>query len=66
MGTGTILSHSEKDESWGLYATFAAKMTFGPNEPYPRGPRDNYYQFSTERGRVLQEYQLTDIASGGG
>ncbi|MBR5034284.1 MAG: glycoside hydrolase family 3 C-terminal domain-containing protein [Bacteroidales bacterium] len=26
MAAGVILSHSEKDESWGLYATFAAKM----------------------------------------
>ena len=66
MGTGTILSHSEKDESWGLYATFAAKMSFAPHEQYPRGPRDNYYHFSTEHGRVLQEYQLTYISSGSG
>ena len=66
MATGVILSHSERDESWGLYATFAAKMQFAPQEQYPRGPRDDYYHFSTEKGRILQEYQLTYISSGGG
>lgn len=61
-----VLSYDEKDRNWGLYSTFVAKMDFMPGQPYPPGPSDSYYKFTTDTGRVLQEYQITYISRGRG
>jgi len=63
---GMVLSSDDKDRSWGLYSTFAAKMDFAPGQPYPVGPNDSYYKFTIDSGRVLQEYQITYISRGKG
>lgn len=63
---GIILTPSEKDQQWGLYASFVTQMEYGPGEPYPQKPANSYYRFTPDNGRILQEYQLTYISKGAG
>lgn len=66
MVKGLVLSSDEKDRSWGLYSTFTAKLDFAPGQKYPVSAGDSYYRFTTESGRVLQEYQITYLSRGRG
>mgnify|MGYP001270269584 CR=1 FL=1 len=58
---------NEQDLQWGLTVTTVGKQKLGINETYP--PKDGHpmrYLFSTEQGRVLDEYQLLYIIQGSG
>ena len=41
-------------------------QSIGPGEPYPPGNHPTRYLFSTENGRILEEYQLLFISNGSG
>jgi AraC-like DNA-binding protein len=57
---------SEQDTHWGLTVNTAGSQHIGPGEPYPPRGHPVRYLFSTERGRVLDEYQLLYIVGGKG
>ena len=60
------LTASEEDQHWGLYLTVAGTSKIPPNSPYPPKKHPSSYQFSWEKGRVLQEFQMTYVTSGQG
>jgi len=58
---------NEQDTRWGLTITTVGKQSLSINEDYP--PKDGHpmrYLFTTEQGRVLDEYQLLYIVKGSG
>ena len=57
---------NEKDISWGLTVNSVGYQTIGKNEPYPPGNHPTRYLFSTDKGRILEEYQLLYIVGGKG
>lgn len=57
---------NEQDVSWGLTVTTAGHQNIPPNSEYPSTNHPVRYLFSTERGRVLNEYQLVYITRGRG
>ncbi len=57
---------AQRDTDWGLVATTAGDQTIPPHSPYPSADHPPGYNFSTDRGRTLSEYQLVFISSGGG
>ena len=66
MQRSKYLVASKRDKAWGLTVSTVGLEEVLPEEPYPtRGHAEGYY-FNTDKGRVLQEYQLIYIASGEG
>ena len=66
MQKSKYLVASERDLGWGLTVSTVGFDELQPYEPYPtRGHADGYY-FNTDKGRVLQEYQLVYITEGEG
>lgn len=57
---------NEQDISWGLVVNTAGYQTVEANSHYPITNHPMRYLFSTERGRVLEEYQLIYISQGQG
>jgi Transcriptional regulator containing an amidase domain and an AraC-type DNA-binding HTH domain len=58
---------SEQDLDWGLVVTSVGSQRVKPNVTYP--PTANHpvdYLFSTDKGRILDEYQLIYISEGKG
>lgn len=60
------LTPGEQDISWGLYLNVAGKAQILPGVPYPNPLHPAGYYFTWEKGRVLNEYQLTYITQGSG
>lgn len=57
---------SEQDISWGLTINTVGFQHIGENAPYPPQNHPLRYLFSTEKGRILEEYQLLYIVQGKG
>ena len=58
MQTCSYLLANERDALWGLTVSTVGYEEISPGEDYPtKGHADGYY-FNTEKGRVLDEYQL--------
>jgi AraC-like DNA-binding protein len=58
---------SQRDRSWGLYATTAGESNIVPRFPaYPPHGHPKGYAFDWQRGRVLDEFQFVYISSGTG
>lgn len=58
MQISKYLVANNRDLHWGLTVSTVGYEEIGPGDPYPtRGHADGYY-FETEKGRVLNEYQL--------
>ena len=57
---------SEQDTRWGLTINTVGRQHVEPGEPYPPRNHPTRYLFSTERGRILYEYQLLFVAGGEG
>ncbi|MDR1585001.1 MAG: AraC family transcriptional regulator, partial [Prevotellaceae bacterium] len=57
---------NEQDMLWGLTINTVGKQYIGANESYPPRNHPTRYFFSTERGRILNEYQLLYITKGSG
>lgn len=57
---------NDQDLSWGLIVTTAGCQKINPNAPYPPKHHPVRYLFSTEKGRILNEYQLIYITKGQG
>lgn len=53
-------------KSWGMYATCAGHGVSEPNAPFPSRAHPDEYYFTWEVGRILREWQLIYIESGGG
>lgn len=60
------LMSNEQDISWGLVVTTAGHQNILPGAEYPSRNHPMRYLFSTEKGRVLNEYQLVYITRGRG
>lgn len=57
---------SEQDTRWGLTINTVGYQHVEPGEHYPPQNHPTRYLFSTERGRILDEYQLLYIVRGKG
>lgn len=57
---------SPADEAYGCTISTVGSQSILPDEPYPTTNHPDGYMFDTQRGRVLQEYQLLYIAKGKG
>ncbi len=57
---------SEQDMWWGLTINTVGRQRVAPGESYPPRNHPVRYLFSTDRGRVLDEYQLLYIVRGKG
>lgn len=57
---------TEQDAKWGLVITTAGHQDIPAGTPYPSSDHPVRYLFSTEKGRVLSEYQLVYISRGRG
>lgn len=57
---------SEQDVSWGLTINTVGFQHIERNAPYPPRNHPPRYLFSTEKGRILEEYQLLYIVQGRG
>jgi len=57
---------NEEDILWGLTVNSVGYQHIEPNSPYPPGNHPTRYLFSTEKGRILHEYQLLYISGGKG
>ena len=60
------LISNEQDMSWGLIVSTTGYQNIEPNTPYPSRNHPVRYLFSTEKGRILNEYQLIYITRGHG
>lgn len=60
------LMSNDQDTQWGLVVTTAGHQDIPPNTIYPSQNHPTRYLFSTEKGRVLNEYQLVYITRGRG
>lgn len=66
MQDSKYLVATDRDAQWGLVVNTVGYDEVGPDETYPTiGHRDGYY-FDTERGRVLDEYQMLYLVEGEG
>ncbi len=66
MQTSKYLVTSERDALWGLVVSTVGYEEVARGETYPtRGHADGYY-FDTEKGRVLDEFQMIYIVEGEG
>lgn len=57
---------SPMDEAWGIYVTTAGYLNVSPGSLYPPPGHPKGYAFFWQDGRILQEFQLHYITSGGG
>lgn len=57
---------NEHDALWGLQVNTVGFQQIQPYEPYPPGNHPTRYLFSSDKGRVLNEYQLLYISEGKG
>jgi len=57
---------NDQDALWGLTVNSVGYQHIEKNAPYPPENHPSSYFFSTERGRVLNEYQLLYISQGKG
>ncbi|HMM02362.1 MAG: AraC family transcriptional regulator [Prevotella sp.] len=57
---------NETDLLWGLTVNSVGYQSIESNMPYPPGNHPTRYLFSTDRGRILDEYQLLYITKGKG
>lgn len=60
------LTVNDQDLSWGLVVTTTGYQNIDPSTPYPSNNHPVRYLFSTEKGRILNEYQLVYITKGQG
>ncbi|MBQ5603681.1 MAG: AraC family ligand binding domain-containing protein, partial [Bacteroidales bacterium] len=54
------------DHLWGLSINSVGQQLIGKNEVYPPQLHPTRYLFNTEKGRILNEYQLLYITRGSG
>ena len=57
---------SQTDLKWGMTINSVGFQNIAANMPYPPGNHPSRYLFSTDNGRILNEYQLLYITRGGG
>lgn len=57
---------SKRDEKWGLYATTVGESCIAPNTAYPPSGHPKGFAFEWQRGRVLDNFALVYVSSGGG
>lgn len=57
---------SQRDKRWGLYVTTAGETRVPPNTNYPPMKHPKSYVLDWQCGRVLHEFVLVYISSGGG
>ena len=57
---------NDQDVSWGLVVSTTGYQNIEAGFPYPSPNHPVRYLFSTERGRILNEYQLVYISRGNG
>ncbi len=57
---------NEQDLLWGITVDSVGFQHISPNSHYPPNNHPTRYLFSTDRGRVLDEYQLLYISAGKG
>jgi AraC-like DNA-binding protein len=57
---------SERDELWGVTVLNAGCTQIERSSNYPPAHHPSHYNFSRDKGRVLQEYQLIYITKGSG
>lgn len=57
---------NDRDALWGLSVCSVGFEEIAPGAAYPTQEHELGYYFSTERGRILQEYQLVYIPQGKG
>ena len=60
------LAYTEQDMTWGGVVSFVETQDVAPGQSYPPGDHPKRYLFSTETGRVLNEFQMVYITSGSG
>ena len=60
------LISNEQDLQWGITVDSVGFQAIKPYEPYPPQNHPMRYLFSTEQGRVLNEYQLIYLTQGAG
>ena len=60
------LSIGGNDEDWGIVVTTVGYQFIPPKASYPPLKHPDSYRFSTDNGRVLNEYQLVYITKGSG
>ena len=57
---------NDAQRSWGLYATCAGHSTTEPGDEFPSRAHPDEYYFTWKKGRVLHEWQIILVESGGG
>jgi AraC-like DNA-binding protein len=57
---------TEQDLRWGITINTVGFQHIDPFQPYPPSNHPTRYLFSTDRGRILDEYQLLYITNGKG
>ncbi|MDR3219454.1 MAG: AraC family transcriptional regulator [Dysgonamonadaceae bacterium] len=62
----TYLLENEQDILWGLTISTVGYQSVAPDAVYPPKNHPTRYLFSTEKGRILNEYQLLYIIRGKG
>ncbi|NJN25527.1 MAG: AraC family transcriptional regulator [Cyclobacteriaceae bacterium] len=60
------LTANQADVEWGLYLRVAGFTTNPPLAPYPLARHPQGYHFSWEKGRILDEFQISYITKGKG
>ncbi len=60
------LTPGSEDINWGLYLNVAGKISIHPGDTYPPLGHPDFYYFTWEKGRVLNEYQICYITEGNG
>lgn len=60
------LTVSPTDQMWSLHVTSVGHQSIAPEENYPPQDHPTRYLFDTNKGRILNEYQLIYIAKGKG
>lgn len=60
------ISNCEQDEYWGNVVTTAGYQVTKPGQAYPPEEHPSQYFFQSDRGRILNEYQLVYIIDGNG
>ncbi len=66
MQDSKYLVANERDALWGLTVSTVGVDELQPGDPYPtRGHADGYY-FDTQKGRILDEYQMLYLIEGEG
>ena len=60
------LTIGPNDETWGLVVTTVGTQFIEPNACYPAMQHPETYDFKSQSGRILDEYQIVYITEGGG